>query len=290
MNPLSMNEVVNNIRDLPAMPVIVAELISSLDDDNISENTLADKLSRDQALSAKVLRLANSSFYGRPNKVSTIQQAIAILGFNSVRTLVTSAAVIAGFSGSKSKHVRFNFETFWKHSIATALCAKVLAAELGTNQDNAFMGGLLHDIGRLVLVTGSPQHYADVIAYREEKDCHLFDAERHVLGIDHAMAGCALAAHWKFPALIQNAIASHHAPNAQKAEPLESIVHIADCIAHALDLSGDDEDLLFPVSDAVWRKFDLTQEALEDVYRQTETQFEDAAKILLAMQGGHEDP
>lgn len=281
MNALAMSDVIKNIRDLPALPVIVGELINSLEDDDTSTNLLADKLSKDQALSAKALRLANSSFYGRSSKVLTIQHAIAILGFNSVRTLVTSAAVISGFSGGK--HSNFNFESFWRHAIAAALCAKILAGEVGANQDHAFMVGLLHDIGRLVLVTGSPQHYEQVIAYREEKDCYLIDAERQVLGIDHAMVGAALAAHWKFPALIQNAIASHHAPNAQDVDELGSIVHMADCIAHALDFSSDERDLVFPVSDAVWRKFNFGQDVLARIFQQTETQFDEASQILLAM-------
>jgi len=282
VNALAMSDIVKSIHDLPAVPVIVSELIATLDNDDANANTLAGELSKDLALSAKTLRLANSSFYGRSNTVSTISQAIAILGFNSVRTLVTSAAVISHFAACK--HASFDFEAFWRHSIGTALCARILAEQVQANPDRAFMVGLLHDIGRLVLVTGSPRHYAEVAAYRKEKDCYMFDAEQQVLGIDHAMVGCALASHWKFPPLIQNAIASHHAPDVSEPDMLGAVVHLADCIVHALDLSDDPSDLVYPVSEAVWRKFNLADDVLAKIYRQTEAQFDEASKILLAMQ------
>jgi putative nucleotidyltransferase with HDIG domain len=282
MKPITAAEVLKNIRDLPALPAIVIELMGALDQDDAGANLLAVKLSRDQALSAKVLRLANSSFYGLPSKVTTIQQAIAILGFNSVRTLVTTAAVIDGFSSGE--HTTFDFRSFWRHSIATALCAKILAKQLNLNQDYAFIIGLLHDIGRLVLVTGSPEHYAAVLAYRAEKDSYVIEAESATLGLDHTMVGSALAAHWKFPTLMQKAIANHHAPNAEDPASLTPLIHTADCVAHALGLSDDDADLVSPVSLPVWNSMRLDQETLERIYSEIEVQFEEASKILLTMQ------
>jgi len=279
MTPLSMNEVVKNIRDLPALPVIVMELMSALDEEDSGSNDLAERLSRDQALTAKTLRLANSSFYGMQSKVTSIQQAIAILGFNGVRSLVTTAAILGGFSSSA--HSTFNFSGFWRHSVATAVCAKNLAKQLGLNQDYAFMIGLLHDIGRLVLVTGSPEHYAKVIAHQQDKDSYPIEAEREVLGLDHAMVGSALAAHWKFPPLMQKAILDHHAPLPEMPVSFTGVIHAADCIAHGLDLSDNDNDLVPRMSDTVWKNLNLGQKVLSEIYRETETQFEDACQILL---------
>ncbi|MBV8665396.1 MAG: HDOD domain-containing protein [Burkholderiaceae bacterium] len=276
---ITMTEVLKSIRDLPALPIIVIELMGTLDQEDAGAGMLAEKLSRDQALSAKVLRLSNSSFYGLSSKVTTIQQAIAILGFNSVRTLVTTASVLDTFASSE--HVTFNFKGFWRHSIATALCAKTLARHLRLNQDQAFIIGLLHDIGRLVLVTGSPEHYASVVSYREQNDCYLIEAESATLGLDHTMVGSALAAHWKFPVLIQKAIANHHAPNAADPASLSPIVHMADCMAHALGLSDDESDLVSPVLLPVWSSMSLDQEALDRIFRDIEMQFEEANKILM---------
>ena len=282
MTTLSLTDVIKNIRDLPALPVVVIELMNTLEQEDSNTHVLAEKVSRDQALTAKTLRLANSSFYGMQSKVTTIHQAIAILGFNSVRTLVTAAAVLGNFSSSEND--AFNLQGFWRHSIATALCARSLARQLHVNQDYAFMAGLLHDIGKLVLVTRSPQHYAKVIAHQAAQDCYAIEAERTVLGIDHAMVGRALAEHWKFPVLMQQAIASHHAPDGQGEGSLASIVHVADCMVHALDLCGDEQDLVPPVSALAWTSMNLDQDVLMRVFRETEMQFDDASQILVSTQ------
>ena len=283
MMRLVMSDIVKSVRELPALPVIVIELMSTMDEEDAGGNELAEKLSRDQALTAKTLRLANSSFYGMQSKVTSIQQAIAILGFNGVRTLVTTAAVIGNFKGDKSSV--FDFLAFWRHSVATAVCAKLLAKPLRLNQDYAFMIGLLHDIGRLVLVTSSPEHYAEVLAHRARHDCCLLDAEMAVLGVPHTIVGSTLAAHWKFPPLMQKAIEDHHGKAHGSVPSLAGLVHIADAIAHGLDLSGIDDDIVPPVSAETWKSLALSQDAADGIFRETEAQFEEACQLLLTMQG-----
>lgn len=283
MTRMTMADIIKSVRELPALPVIVIELMSTMDQEDASGNELAEKLSRDQALTAKTLRLANSSFYGMQSKVTSIQQAIAILGFNGVRTIVTTAAVIGNFSDKPGS--TFDFLGFWRHAVATAVCAKLLAKHLRLNQDYAFMIGLLHDIGRLVLVTCSPQRYAEVLAHRQEHDCCLLDSEIAVLGVPHTAVGSALAAHWKFPPLMQKAIEDHHDKAHGTAPSLAGLVHIADGIAHALDLSGVDNDLVPPISAETWKSLALQQDVADGIFRETEAQFEEARQILLTMQG-----
>lgn len=279
MSRLPIADVIKSIRDLPPLPALVVELMSNLDREEAGSRMLAEKISHDQALMAKTLRLANSSFYGVQGKVSTIQQAIAIVGFNSIRTLVTAAALIGKFSGEGRDD--FNFKAFWRHSIATALCAKALARHLKVNQDHAFMVGLLHDIGRLVLVSHAPKIYQQVVAHRAAADCSMIEAERAVLEIDHAVVGRALAEHWKFPVLMQKAIERHHAPEGQEANSLIQIVHVADAVVHALDLSGEEDELVPPVSAAAWDSLDVARELFLQVFRETELQTEEACQILM---------
>jgi putative nucleotidyltransferase with HDIG domain len=280
MSTLALADVIKNIRDLPSLPIVVMELLNSFEQADVSIGVLADKVSLDQALSAKTLRLANSSFYGLSRKVTTIRQAIAILGFDSVRTLITAAAVTDNFSGSE--HATFDFKIFWRHSIGTALCAKMLARALRLNEDYAFISGLLHDIGKLVLVTRFPQQYSDAIAHRAAHDCYMLEAERTVLGLDHTIVGRALAEYWKFPVLMQKAIAGHHAPDTQGLGDIPSIVHIADAIVHALDLSGSDEDLVPIIVESAWSSLNIEPAALHSVFRATESEFEGACQILAA--------
>lgn len=280
MTALVLADVVKNIRDLPALPLIVIELIKSFEQEDVGVSELADKVSLDQALAAKTLRLANSSFYGLQSKVKTIRQAITVLGFDSVRALVSTAAIIDTFSGGDN--TAFDFKTFWRHAIGTALCAKSLARALKLNQDYAFISGLLHDIGRLVLVTRFPQQYAEAITYRRAQDCYMLDAETSVLGLNHTMVGRALAEYWKFPPLIQRAIANHHAPVAQDLGDIPCVVHVANAVAHALDLSGQEDDLVPPIAEAAWDSLNIAPAMLRTTFSETESEFEEACQILAA--------
>jgi putative nucleotidyltransferase with HDIG domain len=191
---------------------------------------------------------------------------------------VTAAAVTDNFSASM--HASFQLKSFWRHSVSTALCAKSIAKELKLNQDSAFIAGLLHDVGRLVLVTGFPQQYAQAIIYRDTHDCHMLEAERKVLGVDHMVAGLALAEHWKFPIVMQKAIGSHHAPKIQDQGDVPGIVHVADVIAHALDLSDHEDDLVPPLVESAWDRLNLGQDALRNIFRRTEAEFDEACQIF----------
>jgi putative nucleotidyltransferase with HDIG domain len=284
MKKLALKTLVASVQDLPSLPVVVLELMRNLNDEGSGAHVLAEKIAQDQALSAKVLRLANSSFYGMQRKVTTIQQAITILGFNSVRALVTAAAVIDRYAANKNSSL--DFQAFWRHSIGTALCAKALAKKLSLNQDHAFITGLLHDIGRLVIVTYSAAHYETVVAYRAEHDCYLFEAEQNVLGFDHMTVGRVMMEHWKFPPAILHAVEHHHGLNGDIADTLTATVNLADCIAHGLDLSGDAQDMVPPLSEAGWRALKISETDLSAVFRETEQQFEEACLILVSSPEG----
>ncbi|MEC5163673.1 putative nucleotidyltransferase with HDIG domain [Janthinobacterium sp. CG_S6] len=279
MAALSIEDIVKRIQDLPSLPVVVMELLSTMQEEDVDVHLLAGKITLDQSLTAKTLRLANSSFYGMQSKVTSIQQAIAVLGFHSIRTLVTACSVtgaIAPLPGS-----RFDFPGFWRHSVATAVAAKALAPRLRQNAETAFTAGLLHDLGTLVLATRFPAQYEEALAWRRAHDCGTAEAERAVFGLDHAVVGGALAAHWKFPAAIQGAVASHHELLEQDVASLPLAIHVADILAHALDLSGQEDELVPAMSARVWRTLALSDEAGLALLRETEHAFHEMSQILV---------
>ena len=280
MTMLTMDEVQHGLQDLPSLPAVVMELLSSIDQEDVDISVLARKVSLDQALTAKTLRLANSPNSGLQVRVTTIQQAITFLGFQATRNLITAAAVTGCFPVGKCPG--FDHRAFWRHSIATAACARVLARRMRLNQDFAFTAGLLHDIGRLVLVTAYPEQYGAVLAQRQRDDRPLLDVERDMLGVDHVMAGTALAQHWQFSDTMQHAITYHHEPAAPGAGFLATIVHVANAIVHALDLARDENELVPPVSMVAWTALGLSQEAYLHVFRETEMQFEEMSNVLMA--------
>jgi len=279
MNRLTPEQLAAGVQDLPSLPAVVMELLSSIEQEDIDISVLAKKVSYDQALTAKTLRLANSSSYGLQVKVTTIQQAITFLGFQTTRNLITAAAITGCFPSGQC--AGFHDKSFWRHSIATAACARALARRMRFNQDIAFTAGLLHDIGRLVLVTGHPDAYDQVVAWHAEHGGDWQDAERAVLGIDHVDAGVALADHWNFSSTMRQVIAYHHTPDTHGAGFLAAIVHVANAIVHALDLAGEDDELVPRVSSVAWDAMGLNEEAYLHLFRETELQFGEMSTILM---------
>lgn len=275
---IHFDEIVKQVQDLPTLPAVVMELLNSIDQDDVDITVLAKKVSHDQALTAKTLRFANSSFYGTQSKVTTIQQAITLLGVQSLRNLITAAAVTGCFP--ENSCAGFDHKAFWRHCMGTAVCAKVLARHLHVNQDYAYTAGLLHDIGRLVLVTRFTRAYECVLAYRANHDCYLLDAERAVLGVDHVIAGHALAQYWNFSETMQNAIAAHHDPDEMGGGSLASIIHVADAIVHALDFAGIDDDLVPPVSEIAWAGLGLDEATYLRVFREAQLEFDEISGLL----------
>lgn len=276
---LHFDRVIDQVNDLPALPTIVQDLAKSQGDNEDDINYFTQQISLDQALSAKTLRFANSSFYGLQTKITTIRQAITLIGIDAVRHVITATSLATYFPANGC--AGFDFMALWRHAVATAVCARILARQLHLNQDYAFTAGLLHDIGRLVLATHFRSEYEQVIAYRNKHDCQWLDAEHEVIGIDHAMVGAELASHWNFSHTIQHAILYHHTPEQHTDRALSSLINVANAIVHALDLSGKEDDLVSTVSETAWLGMGLDDAAYQLVFRDTELMFEEVSQVLL---------
>lgn len=282
MTPLSPQAIAGGVHELPALPAVVMELIRSLGNDALGAEQLAEKISRDQAIAAKTLRLANSSFYGLSRQVESIAEATTVLGLRTVRSIATVAGLVGGMPRNGPRG--FDFDDFWRHATATAVCAEALAQLTRRDADGAFALGLLHDIGRLMLASSFPEAYGKVLDYREAHDCIAVDAERAVLGTDHCELGALVAEHWRFSPGMVRAIALHHAPPDQCAEAdsgLLDLVHVADNIAHGLGLSRQSSDIVPALSLPAWLRLGLNEEACFRVFQQTEERHEAMCQSLM---------
>ncbi len=284
MTALSLDEVLADIHELPSLPAAVSELVRTLDDEAAGIDQLAEGIAKDQSLAARALRVANSPFYGIPHRVASIHDAIVILGFRAVGSLVTAASVTGYFA--PPPHDAFDLPRFWRHGIGAALCARALARSAELDVEAAFTAGLLHDIGVLVLLTTRPRHYARVLEYRAAHDCERVEAERELLGFDHARVGEALAERWRFPAEISRAVALHHAPEQAPGgatrPTLGDVVHVANILAHALDLSGDPNELVPPMDPLAWRRIGLDPAELKLMLFGIEQEHEGYCALLAA--------
>ncbi len=229
------------IKEVPTLPEVMQEVMEALSSEESSADDLATILARDQASCSKVLKIANSAYFAQSRRIYDISDAIVILGFDSIAHLVLTTAVLQVF-GFANRHGRFDVYGFWKHSIATAMGCKTVAELIGNTEDLRMLhtAGLLHDIGKLVLVGYFPDRYDAVCEQQKNGDIYLHEAELSVLGFTHCDVGEWLGKRWNFPDQLVRAIAEHHAPACIKDQmPRGSrIVNLADTLCNHLKIGN----------------------------------------------------
>lgn len=266
------------LRDLPALPAVVLDLIQTLGRDDIGAAEVAQHLCRDPALSAKTLRLANSSFYGMSRQIGSIPDAITILGLRTVRTMVLAAGMTGHFQ--VASEAGFDLRAFWRHAVGAALFGQGLARELHMDADIGFTVGLLHDIGHVTLACLFPEEYARALSHQQTHDLLAMEAERITLGTDHAAMGGLLAEHWHFSPVVVEAITHHHAPALHHGPGLVGLAHLADAFSHALGLSGQDNEMVPPTPPEVWGAMAPGAQASMRLFAQVEQEFEGICQAL----------
>lgn len=204
-----LKRVVSRIYDLPSFPIVINKLTEVAEDPDSSSKDLADVMTSDQGLSAKVLKLVNSAFYSFSTPVSSLQHAITLLGYNTVRSLALSVSVKNMFKDSPGS---FPQERFWEHSLATALGAKLFAERNRfLMRDEVFTAGLLHDVGVLLEARYFPEELEQIIGLVQQGNGMPFhEAEEQVLGINHTLLGAWLAEKWRLPGALRQPILRHH--------------------------------------------------------------------------------
>lgn len=238
---LSARDVAAEVADLPSMSSGINDVIAACDDPDISVGRITQAIMRDQALTAGILRLANSAFYGHSRRVNTISDASLLLGFSAIKSLAISTHTSRLLAGPLPGYGLQRGE-LWDHSVAVAFTARRLALEVESAPvEEAFIAGMLHDIGKLILSSHMEDAFEEVVALAEERRAPLHEVEAELLGFDHAELGAQVAAAWNFPPELEEAIRCHHDPSAATLRPgLARCVHVADagCILVAVGLDG----------------------------------------------------
>lgn len=231
MSPETIKEKVQSIIQLPALPTIAMEVVDLVDNPKTSASRLGKLISTDQALTAKVLKIANSPFYGFPRKISTIDFAIIVLGYDALKEIVISISLVSSLQ--RKSDMLFDAKGFWDHAILSGVLARRLARDLGYRvSGEVFVGGLLHDMGISVLHRYFKSEYKRITEIIRETDLTALEAEESVLGITHAEVGGWLAERWNLPDHLVEAISMHHTPGrAEHNKDLVALIHCADVFA-----------------------------------------------------------
>ncbi len=255
---ISKKEIITKLRQLPSLPSIVQEVIASFNDADLDSVSLADKIAQDQGLSAKILRVANSSFYGLPRKVGSIHDAVVVLGFDTVRSLVLSAGMAQAFPSTPGSS--FDRQAYWQRSFRVAAISMALGKNFRQDQQLAFIAGMFYDIGQLVLDLCITERYSAMLGRHPASDLLLLEIEQSDLGFDHAEIGAEVIRLWNFPQEIEQVVRYWHRPEQQKAfNPLVCLVQIA----ASLESGASGEDLIAGLSKTCCSRMQMTWERIE---------------------------
>lgn len=230
--------------DLPYSASLLSRLFRQTNQDSFS--SLADvsrTIAADQGLTARILKLANSAFYGLQSEVGSVDRAVAMLGLKEVRTLILSVGV-SSLAKNIKKSGLLDLKAYWRHQLLTACCAKALAEDMNIAPEDMFTIGLLHDLGHLVTAGYMPEDFAKAVQLREAKNLVMADAEMTHFGLDHGVIGAMVLASWDLPRAITEPINWHHAPD--KAPDFAKEAALL-CVSDALTRKFEDPD--YPVRD-----------------------------------------
>ncbi|MFO0778582.1 MAG: HDOD domain-containing protein [Nitrospira sp.] len=267
--PTDLRNRIEQVGDLPTLPHVVQRLATMIGSPTVSAEEIGTIIEKDQVLAAKVLRLANSPFYGFPSRIGSVSHAVIVLGFNVVKglTLCASALTIMKDAG---------MDQLWRHSLGVAITAKLLATRLDIkNPEELFVSGLLHDIGKVVLYVKWPDVGNSIKdAIKTRTDHSLFDIEQELTGLSHAEIGGYLASAWHLPVTLREPILYHHNPMQAKDAILQTaIVHVADILVKGLACGNPGDDLIPPLSKPAWDQVGLDEQSLAEYIDKASQEF-----------------
>lgn len=261
-----MNDIFRRVGDLPPLPAVAAKVLEILKDPDADLTALVSIIEKDQALTAKVLRVSNSAYYGLVRRISTVKDAVVTLGFNNMRNQVLALSAYSLMQGPASGYA-LEAGSLWDHSLCTGLCAEHLADTLGYKsiKDEVFIGGLLHDIGKTILSYYVSARFSNILERVDQLGQTFVEAERAELGFDHAEVGARVALRWNLPESLVSMIGDHHKPDLKSVNAARvCLVHVADAIASMLGVGIGVDALEKRLREEAAQLIGLTDHAVQD--------------------------
>ncbi len=269
------------VRDLPALPTVVTEILRITRDPDSSVLSLADVLARDQALTAKVLRLANSALFGFPRRIGTLSDAVVLLGFSTIRSLVLAGSAFSVMDRALDGF-GLNRGALWQHGMAVAVAARHLAQRAAPKEtEEAFIAGLIHDLGKIVLDAYVSEQYQEILRLVQQESRPFSDAEREILGFEHSEVGALVGESWGLPETLVGAIRHHLWPSGDPDEArLPCLVHLGYIAALSAGVGIGIDGLAYRMDPHALERLELDPSAVEEAISAIPDALADADQLL----------
>ncbi|MCF7935015.1 MAG: HDOD domain-containing protein [Synergistales bacterium] len=259
---LIRRRVLKRVRDIPSLPQFVTETLKKLDDPKSSASDVADRLGRDEGLVIRILRLANSAYYGLPRNIVSVTEAIALLGFRTVKSIVLAASVYKFMEGSFTGYA-LDRGALWRHSLSVGLVSRHIAKQVGVDVEEAYVAGMLHDLGKIVLNDFVRFGYSIIMRLVEEDGVPFMEAEHQALGFDHAQVGGMILEQWNMPESYIVTARFHHDPDDYEEKSgnireILDVVHVANILCLMLGIGIGADGLQYRPSEDVIERLGLT--------------------------------
>lgn len=274
-------ELVTGVVRLVSLPEVCLRVTEMLEDPATTATDLGRVISRDTSLTARLLKIVNSAYYGFSSRIETVTRAVTIIGLRELRGLVLAASAIEAFSKIPSDLL--NMAYFWRHSVYCGVIAQLLAKRCNVlHSERLFVAGLLHDIGKLIICHKLTADAELIITTCRETGENDFEVEKRILGFDHAEVGSELLREWRMPDSLRDSVAFHHNPELAEDSILDvCMIHIANCITGMAEQEIEQQGTIQVVSDYAWKISGLDKSVIDDVFSEAGPLFSDALETIL---------
>ncbi len=271
----------SNIKNLPTLPTVANNVIKLTQNPDSTAFDIAEAISLDQSLATKVLKTANSAYYGFPRKITTINYAIVVLGLSNIKNIVLSTSIMGRFSKTDDNQL-LDRRDFWKHSLLCGIISKKIAEHMGIKTaEEMFMCGLLHDFGKMILDHFFHDEFVMALTLCKNEGITLVEAENKTFGFNHSGVGALLLKRWSLPISLVNAVEGHHQPDKNlKSFRAASIVHVADYLCRRIGIGSGGDNVLPVPNKKAFKLVNITAAQIKQMNADITKEFKHATEFL----------